>query len=72
MIFSGFGMAWLGIVDGVSHYVIDYAKVNLSGNWSRRTEDGLLITSNAYFIALVLDQCCHFAVYVWMLSNLKG
>lgn len=61
----------VGLIDMVIHYFIDYIKMNitLKFEWSLQTQlkDGssiLGITSNKFFIFLLLDQCLHFLTYI--------
>lgn len=75
----------LAIFDGVMHYTIDFAKTNLTKKeWAERTgvitdlggrqihPAGLLIKSDWYFYALVLDQSLHFACYAAILAAVAG
>lgn len=72
-IFAFFGFWWLGLVDFVIHYCVDFGKVNLTKKykWSGMTDKGLLITSNSYFIALMADQCLHFSTYILLIFLAK-
>jgi len=67
-------MLWvvaLALIDGVVHYFIDWAKINVSKvhKVSEQVFDdngklkGVLITSDWYFYYLIADQCAHFATY---------
>ncbi len=83
IIFVPLGLWWLGVIDLIVHYVVDWSKVNLTQKfkWSqmqvehwdscehsnKRIPAGLLITSNWYFYALIADQCLHFATYLGLL-----
>ena len=70
----------LALFDGLMHYIIDYAKTNLTKKeWAERltgydraqdriTPVGLLVKSDWYFYALVLDQSLHFACYAVILA----
>jgi hypothetical protein len=76
-IFAVPGLWWLGIIDAVVHYVIDWTKVNLTKKygWSQMVAKPgetphLEVYSNNYFHALILDQCLHFATYVYLASYL--
>lgn len=77
-IFAMVGMWWLGIIDAIAHYAIDYAKTNLTKKeWAEfvpgsnvvgnTTKGYLKIKSDWFFYALVLDQALHFATYVTLL-----
>lgn len=60
----------LTTIDFLSHYFIDYAKVNITKRYNCCTakENYLIVYDNKFFIAIVADQCLHFAVYFMMLS----
>lgn len=77
-IFAAVGMWWLGVIDAVVHYAIDWAKMNATRRyaWSAfvpgdgaepRNKSRLEIYSDWYFYALVLDQALHFATYIVLL-----
>lgn len=85
LIFLPLDMAWLGCVDFVVHYLVDLLKVKATARfkWSRygsfmggpaddKSTEGVLITSDWYFYALMLDQCLHFATYVVFLAVVFG
>ena len=62
-----------GFVDMIIHYFIDYAKMNIGRKfkWSEYVNHNfgdsyLRINSNNFFIILVLDQCLHFATYIFL------
>ena len=70
-----FGLWWLGAIEAVVHFVIDWGKVNLTAKygWSGVFEDPttkrkcLQVYSDFYFWALMADQCLHFATYLVLL-----
>lgn len=77
-IMSAVGLWWLGIVDAVIHFFVDWAKVNLTQKykWSGMFRPAacqddqtphLAIYSDFYFYALIADQCLHFATYVGLI-----
>jgi hypothetical protein len=59
----------LSLFDFVSHYLIDYSKVNLTKKykWSFVKDGKLVITSNNFFIALGVDQLLHQLTYCLIL-----
>ena len=64
---------WLAVADAVAHYVIDFVKTRYSKReWAERTDAGLLIKSDWYFYALVLDQSAHFATYAVIIAVASG
>src|SRR5574343_908431 len=53
--FSSINLAFLlGFVDFLSHYLIDYAKVNITKryNWSISKDNYLIVYDNKFFIAI--------------------
>ncbi|MBI1362953.1 MAG: DUF3307 domain-containing protein [Proteobacteria bacterium] len=65
----------LALADFVIHYFVDMTKVRLTKKygWSGmgKAADGsacLQIYNNAFFVALMADQCLHFATYVVILA----
>ncbi len=64
----------LGALDFITHYIIDYSKVNITRTykWSYIKANELIITSDNYFIALIADQCLHFAIYFIILGVVYG
>jgi hypothetical protein len=59
------GLLLASLFDFVSHYLIDYSKVNLTKKykWSFVQGGKLVITSNNFFIALGVDQLLHQLTY---------
>lgn len=74
------GLGWsvalsLAMVDMVIHYHIDFFKTVIVEyfNWAERFTNGsLVIRNNYYFYALVMDQCLHFATYIYIAFIIFG
>jgi hypothetical protein len=63
LIFSAFGIAacvWLAILDGIIHYHIDWAKMNLSRN--------LTTKDRQFWIWLGADQALHYLTYIGIVA----
>jgi Protein of unknown function (DUF3307) len=54
---------WLGLMDSVIHYHVDWAKMNLNSKmgWGP-------LTHEEFWWLLGLDQLCHAMTYVWLVS----
>ena len=48
----------------IIHYHMDWYKVRATKSYLQKTEEGLVITSNKYFIWLGIDQLGHYLTYV--------
>ncbi len=65
----------IALCDFMVHYLIDLTKVRLTEakGWAKMTQFGqdeksvLTVNDNKFFIALMADQCLHFATYVTMI-----
>jgi hypothetical protein len=54
---------WLGLMDAVVHYHVDWAKMNINKKYGWKAD-----THEAFWILLGADQLAHAATYVWLVS----
>lgn len=61
--FSPRAALWLGFVDGGTHYLVDYAKMQITGRWGLRADN-----SPVFWWLLGLDQWLHHATYIVLVA----
>ena len=79
---SDLSMAMVGglaLFDFITHYIIDYCKMNLTKGkgYSAMGEDKegrpcQMIYNNKFYVWLVADQCAHFTVYGIIIAIIAG
>ena len=66
---SSWGVFWLGVLEFLLHYHIDYFKQNITKDkgWSKLLESKLEVYSDQYFNVIGVDQFLHQLTYILLL-----